>query len=62
LPPATSCGGLCDTFPACLPAPSTFLLGRLMQLREEANDAYDQAATSSRTLEAIKQALGGSGG
>jgi hypothetical protein len=33
-----------------------------MQLREEVNDAYDQAASSNRTLEAIKEALGGNGG
>jgi hypothetical protein len=62
LPPATSCGALCDTFPACLPAPSTSLVGRLVQMREEAKDAYNQAANSSRTLEAIREALGGSGG
>lgn len=62
LPPATSCGALCDTFPTCLPPPSTYLLGRIMQLREEANDAYDQAAGSSRMLEAIREALGGKGG
>jgi hypothetical protein len=29
-----------------------------MQLRQEADDAYDQAAISSRTLQAIKEALG----
>ena len=62
LPPATSCGALCDTFPACLPPPTTYLLGKVAQLREEADDAYDQAVSSSRTLEAIREALGGNGG
>jgi hypothetical protein len=62
LPPTTSCGALCDTFPACLPPPSTYLLGRVMQLRQQADDAYDQAADSTRTLEVIRDALGGSSG
>jgi hypothetical protein len=33
-----------------------------MQLRKEANDAYDQATSSSRALAAIREALGGNGG
>lgn len=53
----TTCGALCEAFPACLPVPSVGLVADVHRLRMDAeHEAYGAAATAE-SLSLIHQAL-----
>jgi hypothetical protein len=58
LPPNVSCGGLCDIFPDCLPAPSPNLVAAVMALRASVLEEHAQHRASMLTLMVLQRAIG----
>jgi hypothetical protein len=57
LSPNVSCGGVCDIFPACLPAPSPELVASVMALRTSVLEEHAQHRASMRTLMVLQRAI-----
>jgi hypothetical protein len=53
----TTCGGLCDMFPACLPLPSPHLVAEVAQLKTQAVVDHQSYTATAQALEAIHEAL-----
>jgi hypothetical protein len=53
----TSCGALCEVFPACLPLPSVGLVADVHRLRMDAEHEADGTAATAESLNLIHQAL-----
>jgi hypothetical protein len=53
----TTCGALCERFPACLPLPSVGLVADVHRLRMDAKHEADGAAATAESLSLIHQAL-----
>jgi hypothetical protein len=57
LPDTVTCGGLCEAFPSCLPAPSVGLVAEVHQLRIEAQHNADGTRSTAESLNLLHQAL-----
>ena len=56
LPDNTTCGWLCDEFPACLPPPSPELVGSLRELRQHQVREHENRLRTAQALIFLKQA------
>jgi hypothetical protein len=52
-----TCGGLCDSFPSCLPLPSSFLADEIAQLRTRTAHDHQNYTATAEALQAINEAL-----
>lgn len=52
-----TCSALCDSFPACLPAPSPELTARLVSLQAEREHKHASYSAAVETLMALQEAL-----
>jgi hypothetical protein len=57
LPDSETCGGLCNEFPTCLPAPSPELVAEVARLRIEAKSEQASYSATAESLALIHQAL-----
>jgi hypothetical protein len=53
----TTCGALCEVFPACLPIPSVGLVACVQRLRMDAEHEAEGDAATAETLSLIHRAL-----
>ena len=57
LPDSVTCGGLCGSFPACIPMASVGLVADVHRLRMDAEHEAEGNASTAESLSLIRRAL-----